>query len=196
MFIAENPQVSASMVTAICGIIGIFINIVINMCFRNRDYKNRNRMRQIENMELYYIPLCEKIEHTIKLASKIESNGETNIYNILSGKIAASNAQAVRLFVLALEDLQNHFAGETYKFQDDFKLFKIHRKVKNKVWELCQYKGNQWEGVNDSSLCELIENFKELAYRIQCCEVKILADNFLCELRERLIIWRTYKKTT
>lgn len=86
IFIKENPQISASIVTAICGIVGIFINIAINIRFRNRDYKDKNRVCQIEIMEAYYLPLLEKIEYFIEVASKIECYGEDNISYFLSDR--------------------------------------------------------------------------------------------------------------
>lgn len=64
-FTVESPQVNAAIITAIRGILGIFINIAINMYFRKCDYRNKNRIKQIENMKIYYLPLNEKIKYII-----------------------------------------------------------------------------------------------------------------------------------
>ncbi len=195
-FISENPQVCAAMITAICGILGIFINIVINIWFRNRDYKNKNKIRHIVNMEQYYLPLCDKIERTIGLIDNISKSDKTDIYSILSDKMEALYARDVKLLKKSLEDLKMHFDESAYKFQDDYKLFKIHRKVKNKIWELCQYSENQVRSTGESSLSSLVEELEELIYRIRCCEIKIMADNLFFKTYERFIIWKKYAKRT
>lgn len=185
IFIKENPQISASIVTAICGIVGIFINIAINIRFRNRDYKDKNRVCQIEIMEAYYLPLLEKIEYFIDVVSKIECYGEDNISCFLSDKAGASYAQDVKLFAEGLEDLQEHF--KKYKYQDDYKLFKIHRKVKKRVWTLYQSRKKCLEEADGISGKEIIQELKELSYRIQCYEIKILTDNFFIITKECLL---------
>ena len=62
-YICQNPQIGAAIITASCGIAGIFINIFINIRFRNKDYKKKIRIQMIENYELYYVPLSEKLEN-------------------------------------------------------------------------------------------------------------------------------------
>lgn len=195
MFIAENPQVCAAIITAICGILGIFINILINICFRNRDYRNKNKMRHIVNMEQYYLPLCDKIERTIRLIENISKSGETDLYIILSNKMGASYAQDVKMLKRSLEDLQSHFDETEYKFQDDYKLFKIHRKVKNKILELCQYKENQISISSENSLGRLLEELEELTYRIKFCEIRLMVDNKICKIWECIIIFINWKNT-
>lgn len=194
IFIADNPQVTASMITAICGILGIFINIAINLCFRNRDYKKKSRMQQIENMELYYLPLCEKIEHIIEFVRNLKVNDEVTVFGVLSGQMDASYAKNVKMIENSLEDLQKYFEEGTYKVQDDYKLFEIHRKVKNNVWKLRQYSENGVKSTDEISVRELINECEELVYRIRCCEVRVMIDNVFCKIRERIIIWKNYKK--
>lgn len=195
-FIVKNPQVSAAIITAACGILGIFINIAINVCFRNHDYKNKNRMKQIENMELYYLPLRDKIEHFIEFMKIISKNGETNLYHVLDGKMGASCAREVKLFEKSLEKLHEHFNSGLYKIVDDYKLFKSHRKVRIEVWELYQYsqkKVNTSNASNNLNLNDYLEELEELIYRIQLYEAKVMVNNFFCRVLELFSIWMNNK---
>lgn len=192
--IIANPQVSAAIITAVCGILGIFINILINMRFRKQDYKNRNKMKQIENMELYYLPLCDKSENIIKLINKLNKNSETNLHYILDGEMGASYAQDVKMLKEQLRELTNHFVSGSYKYQDNYKLFKIHRTVKYNVCELYQYSEKNVKNSEESNINELLQELEELVYRIRMSEVSIMTDNFLSKIVECFIIWRNYYK--
>lgn len=150
-FISENPQVSASFITAVFGILGIFINIIINIVFRKNDYKNKNKMKQIENMDLYYLPLLEKIENTISVLQNINKKGGEDLYAILDGKMGAEHDGIVKVFKDSLLELNLHFNSDNYKFQNNYRLFKKHRKVKIIVDNLEKYIISKTKDLGDTS---------------------------------------------
>lgn len=188
-YILQNPQIIAAIITAVCGILGIFINIIINISFRNRDYKNRNRIRQIENIENYYEPLSSKIEKVVACGSKLLEI--ENLNKVLDGQIGAEHANKIKRFKDSLEELYNYFYDTTYKVQDDYKLFKSHRVVKNLVSNL--YKYNQ-ENLNEKSLNELFTKLKILNYRINISETKNFIDSPIIRVLEHISIWIRSKK--
>lgn len=135
----NNPQVGAAIITAFCGIIGIFINIIINIQFRNRDYRNKNKIQQIENMEIYYLPLCEKTRCVMECIQNISIVNDVNLYDILDGKMGAKFASKEKLLKERLEDLYKQFNAGEYRFPDSYKLLMIHRKVKKRIITLNDY---------------------------------------------------------
>lgn len=193
-FISENPQVSASFITAVFGILGIFINIIINIVFRKNDYKNKNKMKQIENMDLYYLPLLEKIENTISVLQNINKKGGEDLYAILDGKMGAEHDGIVKVFKDSLLELNLHFNSDNYKFQNNYRLFKKHRKVKIIVDNLEKYIISKTKDLGDTSSKKFLDELVDLSMKIRYCAAKIMTSNFISRIWECLLIFKNSKK--
>lgn len=193
-FVANNPQVSASMVTALFGILGIFINILINLWFRNRDYKYKNLMQQIESLETYYIPLGEKTKYFMNCIQKVASNESDDLYNILDDKIGAKYANSIMALQQALEEYNSFFEQTEYKYPNSYELFRIHRKVKEKIFILSQFVEKKIKLSSKETVKETISDLSYLVYQIQQYENKILINNYIIRCIEKIKLWKFYKK--
>lgn len=193
-FVANNPQVSASMITALFGILGIFINILINLWFRNRDYKYKNLMQQIECLETYYIPLGEKTKYFMNCIQKVGSNEDEDLYNILDNKIGAKYASSIMALQEALEAYNSFFEQTEYKYPNSYKLFKIHKKVKEKVFVLSQFVEKKIRLSSKETVKETISDLRCLVYQIQLHENRITINNYIIRCIEKIRLWNLYRK--
>ena len=193
-FVANNPQVSASMITALFGILGIFINILINLWFRNRDYKYKNFMQQIENLETYYIPLSEKTKYFINCIQNVTDNENEDLYNILDDKIGAKYATSIRVLKEALKTYFMFFDETEFKYPNSYKLFKIHKKVKEKVFVLSQFVEKKTKMTPKETVKEVISDSRCLVYQIQQYENRITINNHIIRCIELIKLWSLYRK--
>lgn len=193
-FITNNPQVSASMITAACGILGIFINIFINILFRNRDYKNKNRIQQIETLEIYYAPLYDKVRNLQKSIKNVSVNGEVDLYYILDNRLDAKYASEVEAFKLALQELNEFLNNETYKFFNNYRLYKVFKRIKERSFLLNQFMKSHLRTLDTEMSKEVIIEINELIYRIQIYEIKLLTNNVIYRYIEIIKLWWNYKK--
>lgn len=192
-FVAANPQVSASMITALFGILGIFINILINLWFRNKDYRNKNHMQQIENLEIYYIPLEEKTKHMINCIQNATENDNDNLYNILDNKVSAKYAKSIKILQEALDDYYKFLEESEYKYPNNYKLFKIHKKVKEEIFMLHQFTKNKTSVSQVETAEDIRSDLQYLIYRIQQYEIRITIHNFIIWRIEAVKLWKNKK---
>lgn len=190
-YILENPQVGAAIITAMCGILGIFINIGINISFRKRDYNNKRKFEKIENMDIYFLPLCDKVESIIEFLDKI-SKDETDLLDVLTEKKGATIAKEAKRTKEYISDLNVFFEGTPYKFQEDYKLFQIHRKVKNKFIKLNKFITNRDNSIEQCPIDGLVVELEELVYRIHRCEIKLMIHCSIAKNIGLLIAFCTY----
>lgn len=191
-YVVQNPQVGAAIITALCGIVGIFINIFINIRFRNRDYKNKNRIQKIENHESYYLPLLDKVERLENSIIVIIEAAGSDADKIFQGQMKAAYAYNVKLFKEALYDLRDFLNNETYKYQDDYKLFKCYRVVKKSVEEFYIIIYDEMVSTKENSLIEFRNELAYLSYMIQYSEAIIMIDKLFPRIRECRRIRKKY----
>ena len=192
-FVVSNPQVSASMITALFGVLGIFINIFINLWFRKNDYKNKNRMQQIENLESYYLPLCDKVMYLKKCIQNI-SEEDKDLYIILDGKMGADYASKIKILKEVLLDLFVFFSKEKYKFPDDYKLFDIYRKVRFTIIALNQFIENNIKMTDERMTNETLIEIEELIYRIKQYETFLTVNTSILKYIKYFNNWLSHKK--
>lgn len=193
-YILQNPQVGAAIITAIFGILGILINIIINISFRNRDYKNKNRIDNIEHIESYYMPLYNLASHLIETVKEINVEGDLNVNIALDGQMESAKAFKIKLFKDSINNLHNFFGEKDYKFLNDYKLFKSHQMVKQEIWYLYQYINENNKMIKNLSFYQLLKEVEDLIYRIKINEAKNLIDDPLSKLIEYYRIWVTHRK--
>lgn len=191
-FIAENPQITASFVTAIFGVLGIFINIFINIHFRKQDYKCKDKIKKIENIESYYIPLLDMIEYLYMLLNGIKQENEKNLYNILEGKLGASYSKEVKLIKDLLKELNDFFNKKNYKFYDNYKLYMSHKRVRNLVYELNRYSIQKSTG--EVTTTELAIELNRLMYRIHWCVISTIVNNPFYKVAEYIRLFKRMRK--
>lgn len=193
-FIANNPQVSASMITALFGILGIFINILINLWFRNRDYKYKNLVQQIESLETYYTPLGEKTLYLINCIQNVTSDENEDLYNILDNKIGAKYASSIKVLQEALMAYNSFFCQMEYKHPNSYKLFKIHKKVKEKIFVLSQFVEKKTKLSSNETVREMISDLRFLVYQICQYENRIMINNCIVRCVEKIKLWKLYRR--
>ncbi len=194
-YILQNPQVGAAIITAIFGILGILINIIINISFRNRDYKNKNQINNIEHIESYYMPLYNLVSNLIETAKAINVESELNVNIALDGQMGSAKDYSIKLFKDSINELHQFLCIKEYKFLDDYKLFKSYQVVKQEICYLYQYINKNNKLTKDLSFCQLLKELELLIYHIKINEVKNLIDNPLRKLSEYYSIWITHRKS-
>lgn len=193
-FFIDNSQIGAAIITALCGIIGIFINIIINIQFRNRDYINKNRMKQIENMEIYYLPLFEKTRCVIEYIQDITTREDISLYDLLDGNLGADFAAKIRTLKGMISDLYKIYNEGRFKCPDNYRLLKIHISVKRKIYALYHYVEHNIKIIDDIMVNELIQEQTELNYRIRKYEIKLMINVSILKNIEYVKLWLEYKK--
>ena len=191
-YVVQNPQVGAAIITALCGIVGIFINIFINIRFRNRDYKNKNRIQKIENHESYYLPLLDKVERLENSIIVIIETAGPDADKIFRGQMKAEYVYNVKMFKDTLSDLRDFLNNETHKYQDDYKLFKCYRAVKKRVEEFYIIMNNETVSTKENSLTEFRNELAHLSYMILYSEATIMIDKLFPRIRECYRIRKKY----
>lgn len=191
-FIVVNPQVSASMITALFGILGIFINIFINLWFRKRDYEIKVRMQQMENLESYYLPLCDKVLYLQKCIQNI-SDEDKDLYKILNSETGARYASEIKILKDILSALFAFCNEEKCKFPDNYKLFRIHRETKSMIIDLNQFIGNNMKMKKQRMTKKTIEEIEELIYRIRQYETCLTINNCFVKWIQYIKNWLSYK---
>lgn len=191
-YVVQNPQIGAAIITALCGIIGIFINIFINIRFRNRDYKDKNRIQKIENHESYYLPLLDKVEQLENSITVIIEAVGIDADKIFQGQMKAEYAYNVKIFKDTLSDLRDFLNNETHKYQDDYKLFKCYQAVKKSVEKFYSIANDEIDRIKENSLTEFRNELAQLSYMIQYSGAIIMIDKLFPRIRECYKIRKKY----
>lgn len=194
MSIFQNSQVSAAIITAASGILGIFINIAINFYFRKRDYSNKIKMQNIENLDTYYLPLNDKVEYIIGLLKKLPLKSDTDMYSILNIELETINAPDVELFKESINDLKKTYFESFYKYQENYELFKCYREVKKKVLSLDKYIQKQIIDKNKFLALDFLNELENLSWKIQCCEIHTMNNNFVLRIKEYIKLCKNKNK--
>lgn len=193
-FFLENSQISAALITALCGILGVFVNIIINIQFRNRDYKNKNRIRQIENLEKYYLPLTEKTRNLMECIESITIRQNMDLFKILNGELGANYAGRIRIIIDVIDELYILVNEELYKIVGNYRLLQIHRKVRKKIWILRNYVKVHIKTCNELMSEVVVAELRELNYRISKYEIKLMINFFILRHIEYAKLWFDYRK--
>lgn len=192
--IIDNPQITAALITALFGIAGIFINILINLWFRNRDYKYKNLMQQIESLENYYIPLSEITTHFIQYIQAIIRSEDDDLYSILDDNIGAKYSNSIRILKENLKSYNSFLSQTKYKYPSNYKLFKLHKKAKEKIFLLSQYVFQNTKLSSIEPAKDTLSLLDELIYQIQQYEASTLIDNCIVRYIEKFRIWKSHKR--
>jgi hypothetical protein len=186
-----EPQVYAAVITAIFGILGILINIVINFWFRNKDYKYKNSMLQLEILESYYIPLEEKIIRLNNCISFFEDDDK--MFDVILGKNGAEKAAQVEKLNGALKECKDFFNDTDFKYPYDYKLFLAHKIAKDNIMELCGIREKTI--LSDEKLTRKMMQscLEDLVYQIQQYENGVVIKNIFVRCKEKIKLWKSYR---
>ena len=179
--IKNNPQISAAVITAIFGIVGILINIAINAYFRHQDYKNKQRITKLEEIDSYYSPLLEKINFLIEFTIQMAKSSCNRISDLVKNNRESTLDKDYSRFLLLLDELINTFQNGNYHSLDDYKLFLIHRDIKVIIRNIYDYSKKQSLNLYVDDFSTLSIKLLEFSKRIQICEI-INMNNVLIRL--------------
>ena len=195
-YICQNPQIGAAIITACCGIAGIFINIFINIRFRNKDYKKKIRIQMIENYELYYVPLSEKLENLYETIDEIIKEVGSDVDYMFNPPISAKYVYVINQLRNALFELREFMMKEKYKYQDDYQLFICHQQVKRKVNKLWIAIEKSQSISEELSLIVLRNDLEKFSYMIHYSHARVMIDNFFLRLKQCYLIKKYHQKRT
>ncbi len=174
-FFTSTPQIGAAIITAIFGIIGIFVNIWINIMFRNKDYKNKNRLHNIEILESFYLPLnthFTELKYVLKSFTDCNNMDET----ISKHGDAQNDKHRTTLKKLSAQIIE-HISKNKNQFIDDYKLYLLQTKIIEVVSIINNsYDNNFLEHVSISKLVLEIENYNK---RLEHIKIKLFSKNLL-----------------
>lgn len=117
-----------AIITAIAGIVGVFINVGVNVFYRYRDEKERLKQKNIDAYQSFYAPLYEKLtalELSFNDIVKEDKNITINdICKHLAGEktLPAKTDCNIKEFYKKVEDTQTFISSIQYQFYYDYKL--------------------------------------------------------------------------
>jgi len=122
-----------AIITAVAGLISIFINILLEVYFRFSDKKIRIKEQMLVGMEKYYMPIYMKLDDLVFKMNLITPNGENNneIIDFLCEKKIPSIEDAkivcdIKKDIIEINKLINEL---DYKYVNDMKLQIYYSKV-------------------------------------------------------------------
>ena len=187
--VTEDPQIYAAMITAVFGILGILINIIINYWFRNEDYKHKSFGKQLETLETYYVPLEEKIIGLINCITIFED--DQKMIDVILGKNGAKEAAADERVKNALSEIKCFFMEKDFKYPSDYKLFLAHKNAKEKILILCSIIDKKTISHEYLTKKTIQSDLEDLVYRIQQYENGIVINNKLVRYIEKIKLWNS-----
>lgn len=187
-YLKNNPAIIAALITALCGIVGIFINIGINIHFRNQDYRNKNRITNIEILEEYYVILIEKLLEVERIINKFE-NANSFKHIFVDCKDAKYDSDKKNLNTAITEVL---IFSRTYssKYAGDYKLYTLQKDIV----ETISVAGNKNldVSVTTKDLDFFKNNLFKLVERVEYIKIKLFFNNWIT--RCYYIFLDSYKK--
>ncbi len=181
-YVEKNPQIGAAIITACFSFIGVFLNILINIYFRNIDYKNKNRINYIKVLENFYIPLKTNLNKIYIILLKINKDDCCNIFK------EAQYLSDIKSLRENTENIININSINTEKYINDFKLFIYQEKCLKDI-RLMQIIINKKDANQFAeNLNGFIQNIEILFNQIKIQSYKVFSNHYLIFLFKRFII--------
>lgn len=117
----DNPQIAAALITASCGILGIFINIWINYRFRKKDFNIKKLIHDIEILEKFYIPLERELYRYLDIIGQFKEC--INFYDLLKKENDSKNDSNRVLLKSAVDKINSLISNCDYNYIGDYKLY-------------------------------------------------------------------------
>ena len=174
-----NNSLTPAIITGITGIIGIIINVSINLLGRYSDLKEARRTKNIESYETFYEPLSEKVlslKNKINTIVKKENDIDSSkiIAYLMSESPPANLLNLLQEVRQTVDDIILFTKENNYKYIEDFKLKYYYSKFVDFIFSL-----NSISELNGEKLIPSFESscVDELLKRIDYISVKIYSSN-------------------
>lgn len=125
-YIELDAQIIAAVITALCGTIGILLNIWINIFFRNKDYNNQNRIRHIQFIETYHRPFSSAVGDLKDMLDKVpNSDLHTFMRDDRGEKFEVIKSRLKK----GLDEIDVCINNKECNYIGSFKLYQLHSQV-------------------------------------------------------------------
>lgn len=180
-------------ITAAAGIVGVIINVLINVWSRYNDIKVKSIERNIEALEVYYVPLRQYLVNIWRSFCALKSlEPNTNVATIIIDNSSFNTSvdvnklvQSLYKAVECLSDFRTQ--NDKYKFIQDYKLSFYYDKTMLLI-DVLQSKSKDFAQYNADVSFNCIE---KLIARIDILFISIYSRNFFH--RTYLYIWRHFQ---
>lgn len=125
--INEAPEVGAAIITAVFGILGIVVNIIINYTFRKKDYKLKNFAHNLEIVENFYIPFQRLLDKFTIIILDFENSD--NLYDIIKKKGDAKNDSKRQLLQKLVSEIDDFLSKNKYNYIGSYELYKYQQDI-------------------------------------------------------------------
>ncbi len=177
LFVKENPEIGAAMITAICGIISIFINVFINFLYRKKEYKDKHLIQNLEIMETFYFPFERLICCLLNTIERFD--GCQHLLDIVNKSSDSKNDSNRVILKNIINEIDKHVVNQKHNYIGDYKLYLYQSNVL-KIIELIK----NYTSIDDDLLKKITVNsfdkeIKKLIDRIEERKLRLFSKNFL-----------------
>ncbi len=183
----DNPQIAAALITASCGILGIFINIWINYRFRKSDLNIKKLIHDIEILEKFYIPLERELYRLLTIIGNFEEC--INLYDLLKKENDSKNDSNRVLLKNAVDKINGLISNGDYNYIGDYKLYVYQCNLIELIYII-----NNCSIIDDYILIyktieDTTKQINALIKRIEKREIRLLSKNKLSYFCHIFIYW-------
>lgn len=186
-----------AIITAVTGLISIFINLLIELYFRFSDKKIRIKEKMQVGIEEYYMPICMKLENIYFKMNLITINIENNkeIMEFLCGKKLPSIEDEkvvhdLKKDIIEINKLVNKLE---YKYVNDIKLQIYYRKVIEIIEILSNTLEYNKEIQNNDIMFKYINLFRDrVKNRIICYSSRNIWNYWYFLIKNKYDLWRIH----
>ncbi len=171
----NNPQISAALITAGCGILGIFINIWINYRFRKRDFNIKKLVHDIEILEKFYIPLERELYSFLAIIGNFEECA--NLYDLLKKENDSKNDSNRILLKNAVDKINGLINNCNYI--GDYKLYLFQQHLIELIYIIDKNLIVDDNFLINFSIHDVMKRIKALIERIEKRKIRLLSKNTL-----------------
>lgn len=137
-----------AIITAITGILGVIINVFVNIWYRHNDIHEKQKETHILAYETFYVPLAMKLLVFQNCINNLDNKMNKLDLSVICDYLCKDNAPAelrtnVRDLYEAAKYINEFVNNNSFKFIKDYKTKHYYDKVINCVIALCRAKENQ-----------------------------------------------------
>lgn len=180
----QMPEISAAIITALFGILGIIINVLINYSFRKKDYKLKNFAHDLEIIEKFYIPFQRLLGNLITLISNFQSND--NLYDIIKKKGDSQNDSNRVLLSNLVSEIDKLLCENNYNYIGDYSLYNCQQEVIKIIYIIKDSSFEDDKVLKEMTKVDINKKLSLLVNKIEDRKIRLLSKNYLVYLYRKL----------
>lgn len=121
-----------AVITAVAGILGILINLLIEVHYKNLDKKIKEKEKMQINLEVYYLPFAIKISEISSMFATSGLKKERVLEFLCNSKVpSAKDEKIIENIKKSILETYKYIRETNFKYIDDILLYKYFTKAKD-----------------------------------------------------------------